>query len=151
MEHRMADWPRAARAVAAGAAAAALAACGGPTAADAPRVVGVISVALAPPRPLAVPDTVRAGVAFEVQVTTYGSGSCTRPDGAAVRVAGLVAEVTPYDRDPTQAACTEDLRAYPRPATIRFDAVGQAVVRVRGRASRHSDSTVTAEARVVVR
>ena len=152
MEHRVSGWQRAAAlSVALGAAAAAaLGACGGPTAADAPRVVGVIGVDRGPPPAPALPDTVRAGVAFTVQVTTYGSGSCTRPDGATVQVAGLAAEVTPYDRDPVQAACTRDLRAYPRPAAVRFDAAGPAVVRVRGRASATSDSTLTVEARVVV-
>lgn len=148
MPHRVINWPHAA---ALGVVAAALGACGGPTDADALRVVGVISPGRGAPSAAAVPHTVRAGVPFEVQVTTYGSGSCTRPDGAAVRVAGLVAEVTPYDREPKRGACTDDIKAYPRPAAVRFDAPGPAVVRVIGRASRNSDSTVTAEAQVIVR
>ena len=149
MQHRVIGRRRAA-ALGVALGAAALGACGGPTDADALRVVGVISPGRGAPSAAAVPDTVRAGVPFEVRVTTYGSGSCTRPDGAAVRVAGLVAEVTPYDREPTRGACTDDIAAYPRPAAVRFDVPGQAVVRVIGRASRNSDSTVTAEARLVV-
>ena len=135
--------------VALGLAAIALGGCAGATAPAAPRVVGVIAVN-GPPRPLAVPDTVRVGVPFEVEVVTYGSGSCTRPDGATVRVTGSVAEVTPYDRHTVQYACTDDLRAYPRQVALRFEAAGAAVVRVRGRTSHRSDSTVTAEARLVV-
>jgi hypothetical protein len=129
-----------------------LAACSGVIAPDpaSRRVVGVIDVGGGTPRALAAPDTVAAGAPFTVTVTTFGSSSCTRADGAELEVRGLVAEIVPYDRELTgDVACTDDLRPFPRDVTVSFAAPGQATVRVLGRGLGGGASVL--EARVVVR
>jgi hypothetical protein len=129
-----------------------LAACGGGTVFEpgSRRVVGVIDVGGAGREALAAPDTVAAGAPFAVTVTTFGSSSCTRPDGAELEVRGLVAELVPYDREATGTrACTDDLRPFPRTVTVRFSAPGQATVRALGRGLGGGAAVV--EARVVVR
>jgi len=93
------------------------------------RQVGSISET---PATLQMPASVRRGVAFTATVTTYGSSSCTRADGAEVTVSGLLAEVTPYDRKAIGSLCTTDVASFPRPVTLRFDEAGDAVVRVQG-------------------
>ncbi|HEU0076169.1 MAG TPA: hypothetical protein VFQ76_00890 [Longimicrobiaceae bacterium] len=129
------------------------AACSGASDPDSRRVVGVIALdagAPDPPGALAAPDTVAAGAPFTVTVTTRGSSSCTRADGAELELRGLLAEIVPYDRDGTRLrACTDDLHAFPRDVTVRFAAPGRAVVRVRGRDLRGGPAVV--EAGVVVR
>jgi hypothetical protein len=95
------------------------------------REVGMTGDGGAAP-PIALPASAKRGVAFEARVTTYGSSSCTRPDGAEVRVRGLVADVTPYDSI-FRGTCTADLRSFPRAVTLRFDEAGEATVRVNGR------------------
>ena len=91
---------------------------------------------------LVVPDTVAAGVSFTARVTTFGSSSCTQPDGATVRVAGAVAEITPYDRRATGGVCTADIHPFPRDVQLRFASPGPAVVRVRGSHSAMVERTV---------
>lgn len=129
-----------------------LAACSGVTGPEpgSRRVVGVIDIGSRVPGSLAVPDTVAAGAQFTVTVTTFGSSSCTRADGAEVEVRGLVAEIVPYDREATGArVCTDDLRPFPRKVTVSFAGPGQATVRVRGRAL--GGGSPVLETRVVVR
>jgi hypothetical protein len=95
------------------------------------RVAGDISVT---EPPIVLPGSVRRGVSFTATVTTFGSSSCIRPDGASVRIDGLTAEITPYDRRaPRNSACTADLHPFPRPVELRFDQAGEALIRVRGR------------------
>lgn len=94
------------------------------------RQVGEISET---PATLQMPASVQRGVAFTATVTTIGSSSCTRADGAEANVSGLLAEVMPYDRKATGGVpCTADLASFPRPVTLRFDQAGDAVVRVHG-------------------
>jgi len=100
------------------------------------RVVGLIDEAGTSFDALVVPDTVRAGIPFTVTVSTFGS-SCLRPDGADTQVVGSIADVTPYDVGPPSGfVCTADFRAFPRVVTLTFDAPGEAVVRLHGRAFR---------------
>jgi hypothetical protein len=85
---------------------------------------------------LVLPDTVQVDRAFGAVVTTFGSSTCTRPNGAAVTVTGHTAEIVPYDSVPapdTQMGCTDDLRAFPRTVTLRFRASGVWTVRLIGR------------------
>ena len=79
------------------------------------------------------PASARAGVPFQVEVVTFGSSGCTREDGAEVSVAGLVAEVTPYDIFSLGVPCTPDIHSFPRAATVRFSSAGSATIRVIGR------------------
>ena len=85
---------------------------------------------------LVLPDTVQVDRAFGAVVTTFGSSTCTRPNGATVTVTGHTAEIVPYDSVPapdSQMVCTDDLRAFPRTVTLRFRASGVWTVRVIGR------------------
>ena len=132
-----------------------LSACDGLTAPTTTRVVGVIGLGDSRTVVLEAPDSMRLGEATQVRVTTYGSGSCTRAAGAELRVTGLVAEITPIDREQRSGACTSDLRSYARDVGVRFDVAGVATIRVRGRsqyrASDGRDSLVVRERTVVVR
>ena len=109
---------------------------------------------------LLVEEAVQARVPFKVTVTTRGSRSCTRPSGAEVQYRGEpdgpVAEVTPYDeyREGEGVVCTADLNPFPRTVTHRFEAPGNASVRVRGRSTdehRGPDpEIITVERRITV-
>jgi hypothetical protein len=115
------------------------------------RVVGVIDIGGFPaPAPLQLPPVIRAGVAFEATVITWGSGSCTRPDGYELRVMENGWEVTPYDRERVgDVVCTDDLRSYPRTVVLRFDESGERVIRVAGR-TLHPSTPTFYETRVTV-
>jgi hypothetical protein len=79
------------------------------------------------------PAQVAVDQAFPITVITYGSSSCTTPDGADVQVAGRVAVITPYDRIPGgNVACTADLAQHPRDVRITFSEAGPATIRVIG-------------------
>ena len=85
---------------------------------------------------LVLPDTVQVDGAFGAVVTTFGSSTCTRPNGATVTVTGHTAEIVPYDSVPapdSYMVCTDDLRAFPRTVTLRFRASGVWTVQVIGR------------------
>lgn len=83
---------------------------------------------------LQLPETIHAGETFQATVTTFGSSSCTRADGADVQQSASLAEITPYDLWASENVdCTDDLRALPRSVSLRFDAPGDAVIRIRGR------------------
>ncbi len=85
---------------------------------------------------LVLPDTVQVDRAAEAVVTTFGSGTCTRPSGVTVTVTGHTAEIVPYDSVPapdSQVLCTGDLRAFPRTVTLRFRVSGVWTVRLIGR------------------
>ena len=133
----------------------ALAACANPTTSDREwkRVPGVISIYQdrETPDALVIPDTVAAGASFTAQVTTFGSGSCTRADGATVQAEGSVAEIAPFDLDVVSGsgACTNDLRAFPRDVQLRLTVPGEALVRVRG--TNIFGAPTTLERRIFVR
>lgn len=113
--------------------------------------VGTIRLGGPQPVPaLVVRDTVDAGEAFTARVATFGSTGCIRPAGAEVEAEGNTAEITPYDMvAPEGTVCTRDLRAFPREVTLKFDAPGEAIIRVRGRGP--GGAMVQVEERVVVR
>ena len=90
-----------------------------------------------PMSPLIAPAHVKAGAEFTVIVATVGSSTCTRADGAEVRVIGLFAEIVPYDRRaPAGTACTDDLASNPHEVRLRFAKPGEATIRVVGRPRR---------------
>jgi hypothetical protein len=81
------------------------------------------------------PDTVPVGTQFTVTVNSFGSSSCTHPDGADLTIVGGLATISPYDRVPADGAdvvCTADVAARPHPVLLRFTAPGSATIRVRG-------------------
>jgi hypothetical protein len=145
------------RLAAAGALAVVLAACTGLPGGQEPdeRRVGIIRLYQTdPPNALVVPDTVRAGMDFQVAATTLGGG-CERAGETEVDVRDGVATVTPYDYTARAAACTDILRFLPHTATLRFSTPGQAVVRLQGRRvgadTPRGGVSVTVEKRIVVR
>ena len=98
------------------------------------RTVGWVDPTLSSIQAVIAPPEVVAGRAFAVTVNTLGSSSCTRADGASVKVEGRVAEITPYDQvAPPNTPCTRDLRSFPRQVSITFATAGEAVIRVNRR------------------
>lgn len=114
------------------------------------RVVGVIEFGGGSAVPIQLPAEVRRGDPFTATVVTFGSGTCTRADGADVQVNGLTATITPYDLKPTgDAICTDDLASHPRTVTLRFQLTGEASIRVIGR-TLHPDGPAVYETTIPV-
>lgn len=107
-----------------------------------------------PPNALVVPDTVPAGVEFQLAATTLGGG-CERAGETEVDVRGSVATVTPYDYTARAEACPDILRLLPHTAVLRFGTPGEAVVRLQGRRigpdTPRGGVSITVEKRVLVR
>jgi hypothetical protein len=102
---------------------------------DTERVVGIIDADPSIPTIVA-PDTVQAGVRFAATVNTFGSSSCTTPDGVDLTLEAATAHVTPYDRvlvNPDDGACSADMAPQPHPVDLLFTAPGEASIVVEGR------------------
>ena len=130
--------------------------CSSSTGADSVIVPGVIATgggSMA--RVLVAPDTVAVGVPFTVSVTTFGSGSCTRPSATLASVGPALADLSVWDLQRVGVECTDDLSPFPRDISLKFTGVGVATIRVRGRALVRTvagqDSVVVIEKSVVVR
>ena len=95
-----------------------------------------------------VPDTVMAGAAFPVVISSY-TQSCATVDRTETESDGMIATVTPYDLERRGIDCSSLLLSLPHTATVLFPEAGDAVVVFRGR-SRTSDEVVF-EVPVVVR
>jgi hypothetical protein len=94
------------------------------------RVVGIISSG-GPGQPvIEAPDTVRLGIAFAATVNSFGSSSCTTPDGVKLTLEAAQARVIPFDRvpDSDEVACTADITAIPHPVELRFTEPGTATI-----------------------
>jgi hypothetical protein len=100
------------------------------------RDLGYIGVDFVPV--IVAPDTVTVGVPFQVTVNTFGSGSCSRADGADVASQPSLITITVYDRYRTEGACTADLSSHGRTVTAAFTAAGTGTLRASGTVS---DST----------
>ena len=111
-------------------------ACSSPAEPDRVRVIGVVDFYHESINDVvSAPDTVEAGVAFEVTITTFGGG-CDRPAGTTSETAGSQADVTPYDLTPSrhfEYACPDILLRMPRVAVLEFAEPGPATLRVHGR------------------
>jgi hypothetical protein len=109
-------------------------ACGGTEPSD-QRVVGVILAGSGMASVINAPDTVRARERFGAVINTFGSSSCTTPDGVDLQQAASEVVVTPYDRVPADSAasCTRDMAPRPHPVQIRFTDPGLGRIVVRGR------------------
>jgi hypothetical protein len=98
------------------------------------RRPGLVMEGTPPMTSLVAPDAVTRGTPFQITVSTFGSGSCTRPDRDEVTSSALEFEVLVYDeKAPSGTACTADLRRFPRTLTVQFDQAGTAEIRVVGR------------------
>jgi hypothetical protein len=99
------------------------------------RIVGVILVGNGAASVIQAPDTVRVHESFGVVINTFGSSSCTTPDGVDLRLAPTDVVITPYDRVPTDPAvsCTRDMAPRPHPVQARFSEPGLGRIIVQGR------------------
>ena len=115
------------------------------------RRPGVLSVGEEPV--VTVPAEGAVGVPVAVTVVTWGGG-CVRQGATEASVAGLAADVTPYDSAyvylPPNMACTSDLRRYTHTATVTFATAGGAVVRVHGW-SEPAKATIVVERAIQIR
>ena len=100
---------------------------------DTRRVVGLIDPGLALPA-IEAPDTVQLGVAFAAVINSFGSSSCTTPDGVRLTLEPSEARVIPYDRVPNggDIACTADISPIPHPVELQFAVAGAATIVVEG-------------------
>ena len=80
-----------------------------------------------------VPDSVTAGTAFEVRVTTYGGG-CMQKGETDVYVRGRIAEIRPYDYEPTGRGrvCPDILVLYNHTVLLTFSEPGEGIIRIYG-------------------
>jgi len=110
-----------------------LAGCVGPTSPDTRRVVGLID-ANGPFPTIVAPDSVQAGAWFTATVYSFGSSSCTIPDGVGLTLGAAEARVIPYDRVPADrgAVCTADISPRPHVVELHFTRPGEASILVQG-------------------
>ena len=114
------------------------------------RVVGLVQPQLSSIQAIKFPADIVAGEPFTVTITTLGSSSCTRADGAVLNLSSSLAVITPYDRvAPDGTGCTRDLRAFPRDVSVTLSRAGQATIRIVARDS--DSSTLTYDANITVR
>lgn len=105
------------------------------------------------------PDTVAAGVPFQVVVRTFGASGCWSAAGEGVRSRPRLVEITPFDRDGMgeNRMCTAAIVRLTHTAQVSFSETGAGTLRVRGRRVFSSPDGMTAgepvvvEKRVVVR
>jgi hypothetical protein len=87
------------------------------------------------PGSLDVPTEGLVGVPVSFTVVTAGGG-CVRQGDTEVRIAGLVADVMPYDSVyvnlPSNMACTSELLPLRHNASVTFASTGTAAVRIHG-------------------
>ncbi len=122
-------------------------ACGITDSADEVRRVGVIGrVASAE---VVVPDTVRAGVEFVVEITTSGV-PCDRKGEAEVQYAAKSVTITPYDYFQTPENCFSLGVSFVHQATVQFAEPGLASVVILGRERSFEDEVVEVVREVVV-
>jgi hypothetical protein len=108
-------------------------ACGATEPSD-QRVVGVILAGIGMAGVIDAPDTVRARAPFQSVINTFGSSSCTTPDGVDLSQTPSEVIVTPYDRVPVgPASCTKDMAPRPHPVQVRFTDPGLGRIVVQGR------------------
>ncbi|HET6763902.1 MAG TPA: hypothetical protein VFH27_09520 [Longimicrobiaceae bacterium] len=82
--------------------------------------------------PLSAPDTVGAGHAFTVTVTTSGATTCWRADETRVSRAANRVTITPFDREGS-GGCGFMIRPIAHEARITFSTPGMATIVVHGR------------------
>jgi hypothetical protein len=109
-------------------------ACGATEPSD-QRVVGVILAGSGMASVINAPDTVRARERFVAVINTFGSSSCTTPDGVDLQQAASEVVVIPYDRVPADSAasCTRDMAPRAHPVQVRFTDPGLGRIVVHGR------------------
>jgi hypothetical protein len=116
------------------------------------RSIGVIQPGF-PVEVILAPDTVAVSSRFGATVNTFGSSTCTIPDGIELILTENSAFVTPYDRRPTgQAICTGDIAPRPHPVELQFTLAGVATIVVIGyRLTDYGAVLTSVERSIVVR
>jgi hypothetical protein len=108
----------------------AVTACSNPFGPQSERVIGQISSDYG--SVIESPDTVSVATSFMVTVNSFGSSSCTEPDGVDLMSSRLLAIVTPYDIVQTNTMCTMDEAPQPHVVRLQFNRVGEAIILARG-------------------
>ncbi len=107
------------------------------------REVGIIEPNIAlDEEVLSAPETVQAGVPFDITVRTIGGG-CTEADGVEREVSERLAVLKPFDLTTVpgnNSACPAIVTRPEHTAQITFEEAGSATIRVEGRSE---DNTVT--------
>ncbi len=107
-----------------------------------------------------VPDTVKAGAAFDAEIATVGLGTCYEAAGAETELSGNLAVVVPFDRlkggaGGDEMPCTLLAATLPRTVRLTFPEPGEAILRVKGRKVIDGDvqnaTETVLERRIVVR
>ena len=104
-----------------------------------PRTVRQVSIiqsdALSNLEVILAPNTVQAGVPFEVTVQTVGGG-CLEADGVDIKLEERLAVIVPYDLDvipDENGDCPADIGPEPHFTQLTFNELGSATVGVKGR------------------
>lgn len=107
------------------------------------------------PQVLVAPDTVLAGVAFEVTTHTVGPNGCWRPDGQTAASYGRRVVLKPYDAHSGSEVCTLALTFLAHSTTLVLEDAGEWTLRVDGRRLRMGDDVweepISAERTIIVR
>lgn len=109
------------------------------------RVVGQILVdsSMGPfLKTIIAPDTVDPDTSLTITINTFGSSSCTQPDGVELTTAGALVRVVPYDllSSGRFTGCTADFASRPHPVALDFPASGTLTIRAVGRVGSVLDS-----------
>ena len=127
-----------------------LVSCSSPTSPDDLERLGLIMKGDPSMTSLVAPGTVQRGASFVVTVGTFGSGSCTHPDGYDLTAGSNWAEIRVYDSySPPGTPCTLDLRRFSREVVLRFDRTGIARVTLIGRGEDGKVTSITQAIAVV--
>jgi hypothetical protein len=94
------------------------------------RVIGTIDASGTGIPTIVAPDTVQVGSSFTATIHTFGSSSCTTPDGVALTLTPSEARVTPYDLVPADngIACTADYAPHSHQVELSFTSAGPATI-----------------------
>ena len=112
--------------------------------------LGFVMTGTPPMTSLIAPETAQRGVSFAITASTFGSSSCTHPNGYSLAVTASRIEVRLYDNyDPSNNPCTADLRRFPREVLLRIDEVGTVRLVVTGRGSDRKISMITQDIAVL--
>lgn len=107
-----------------------LLACGSPTDPGV-RVLATVGMFFPDDPSIEVPDSVDAGVPFEIRVRTYGDG-CTGPGPTEVVVTPDATVVSPYNFHDGGPICDASLTVLPHAASVTLHTPGTARLVVRG-------------------
>ena len=87
------------------------------------------------------PDSVNPDSTLTITINSFGSSSCTTPDGVDTIVTFTMVRVIPWDRVSSGArGCTADFASRPHPVNVQFPASGVLIIRAVGRVGPALDS-----------